>query len=478
MDCRLVLLLLTAFYGAIVGQRTDDLHRLYTNLTTNYNKDVRPFVNLQEPTIVNVSFMLLSIKEYEEKSGLLAVVGIFTFLWQDVNMRWDRNAFGGIPSILVPQDKLWLPQIINGKPYEEIEPLGHDALNVRIFEYGTMLWMPGNVYRTKCAADVTYFPFDLHECEYIFSPWMYATNEVYLISTYEEMEIYSFTPSSLWELKSTEVYVEDDAFDAQLLMLKIKFKRLPIFHIVNILVPISVMGILNVLVFLLPADSGERVGFSITVLLAMSVFLTIISDILPNTSQPSIPRMSYLLVADLVISSLITICTILVLRLHHKSDDDDVPRWLWCLSCKKCCSENERKRKPVVDDSDTFSNIYNDGMIQRPVHYTSTIQENRNFYYGGVKSFGNIRRPRHYHENREQPYKHESNTSRSDNTSAAYLADENNKRDQLNSSSSDKPHVVKWKEIGDFFDGFFFIVFLLLNIGKILASVLLFTGDT
>jgi hypothetical protein len=32
------------------------------------------------------------------------------------------------------------------------------------------------------------------------------------------------------------------------------------------------MSILNVFVFLLPADSGERVGYAITVLLAIAVF--------------------------------------------------------------------------------------------------------------------------------------------------------------------------------------------------------------
>ncbi|XP_033752427.1 neuronal acetylcholine receptor subunit beta-2-like [Pecten maximus] len=413
MDFRVALVLLHTLYGITFGQRTDDLHRLYTKLTTHYNKDIRPSVDHWEPTIVNASFMLLSIKEYEEKSEMLAVVGIFTFIWQDMNLMWDRNAYGGITSILIPQNKVWLPEVINGKPYEEIEPLGFDRLNVRVYEYGTVLWMPGDVYQTTCSADVTYFPFDLHQCEYIFPPWMYRTDEVYFLSTHDEIDVTSYTPNGLWELKSTEAFVDEDSFDSQLFTLRIQFKRRPIFHIINILVPISVMGILNVLVFLLPAESGERVGFSITVLLAMSVFLTIISDILPNTSQPSIPRMSYLLLADLVISSLITVCTILVLRLHHKSEDDDVPRWLWCLSCTKCCSRRERKKRRPVDESH--------------------------------------------------------------NNSGTYLGeDTRNKQDSQNSSSDGQPHIVKWKEIADFFDIFFFILFLLVNIAKILVYFLMF----
>ena len=38
------------------------------------------------------------------------------------------------------------------------------------------------------------------------------------------------------------------------------------------------------LVFLLPADAGEKMGTSITVLLAYAVYLTIVTDYMPTTS--------------------------------------------------------------------------------------------------------------------------------------------------------------------------------------------------
>ena len=38
------------------------------------------------------------------------------------------------------------------------------------------------------------------------------------------------------------------------------------------------------LVFALPADAGEKMGTGITVLLAYAVYLTIVSDYLPDTS--------------------------------------------------------------------------------------------------------------------------------------------------------------------------------------------------
>jgi hypothetical protein len=52
----------------------------------------------------------------------------------------------------------------------------------------------------------------------------------------------------------------------------LKLKRQPMFFVLNLILPVCLMSILNIFVFLLPADSGERVGYAITVLLAIAVF--------------------------------------------------------------------------------------------------------------------------------------------------------------------------------------------------------------
>lgn len=44
------------------------------------------------------------------------------------------------------------------------------------------------------------------------------------------------------------------------------------------------MAFLVAMVFKLPADSGEKVGFGLTVLLAYAVYLSLISTDIPSTS--------------------------------------------------------------------------------------------------------------------------------------------------------------------------------------------------
>jgi nicotinic acetylcholine receptor alpha-7 len=77
-------------------------------------------------------------------------------------------------------------------------------------------------------------------------------------------------------------------------------------------------------VFLLPPESGERVGYSRTVLLSIVVFLIITSNSLPGTSEPRMPIIFLLLTAYVVIGVLIVISVIIgfisetrKFRYHH-----------------------------------------------------------------------------------------------------------------------------------------------------------------
>ena len=121
------------------------------------------------------------------------------------------------------------------------------------------------------------------------------------------------------------------------------------------------MSILNVFVCLLPADSGERVGYAITVLLAIAVFLTISSDSLPATSNSRISTISLLLFTDVIISAIIVILVIIGLRFYHRRDKSKVSntatqfvKFMRCLRCKYSAKKNntddDRNMKLKTED--------------------------------------------------------------------------------------------------------------------------------
>ena len=61
-------------------------------------------------------------------------------------------------------------------------------------------------------------------------------------------------------------------------------KRLLLYYVVTIIIPDLFLALTATLVFALPADSGEKMGTSITVLLTFAVYLTIVAEQMPKTS--------------------------------------------------------------------------------------------------------------------------------------------------------------------------------------------------
>ena len=102
-------------------------------------------------------------------------------------------------------------------------------------------------------------------------------------------------------------------------------QRRPEFSLLSLCIPILFLGILNSCVFLIPASSGERISYAITVLLSFAVFLTIISANMPKNSDP-VPILGYVLMVLMVESGIIVFLTIYSLRLHFRSDSRPIPR--------------------------------------------------------------------------------------------------------------------------------------------------------
>ena len=68
-------------------------------------------------------------------------------------------------------------------------------------------------------------------------------------------------------------------------------KRKARYTVVNVITPIILLSVMDLLVFWLPPESGEKVSLGITVLLSFSVFLLVVDERLPRTSD-TVPVLS------------------------------------------------------------------------------------------------------------------------------------------------------------------------------------------
>ncbi|KAL4217199.1 hypothetical protein ACF0H5_023652 [Mactra antiquata] len=178
-----------------------------------------------------------------------------------------------------------------------------------------------------------------------------------------------YVPNASWEVVETSA--EEINTDEAAVVFHIKLKRRPRFYIINIVIPIIFLSILNVFSFVLPVTSGERAGYSITVFLSLAVFLTIVSDQLPNNSENTSLLAVYIMLITGLSTFIVMVCMI-QLRLQSWNESRkpvtkfyrffvNACKFLQCKTCKRKSispkEEEEEKSKPNLHDDDDGDDV-------------------------------------------------------------------------------------------------------------------------
>ncbi|XP_048735616.2 acetylcholine receptor subunit beta-like 1 [Ostrea edulis] len=207
----------------------------------------------------------------------------------------------------------------------------------------------GGNYTTACTPDVYTYPYDTQTCVVTYVIWAYAVHEVTVKVLSDTVSLHVYTPHGMWDLIDTSVTSNVDvgrgltSIDITLVM-----KRISTFHLINMIFPIVFVGLLNILLFLLPAQSGERLGYSITVLLSITVFQTITSDNLPSTSKPQLSLLCIKLLVDLILSALVTMLTIVTLHFYHMPETRRVPVCVSAVTRFLLCKKNDGNQLYII----------------------------------------------------------------------------------------------------------------------------------
>lgn len=97
----------------------------------------------------------------------------------------------------------------------------------------------------------------------------------------------------------------------------ITLRRKTLFYTVNLIIPCVGISYLSVLVFYLPADSGEKIALCISILLSQTMFFLLISEIIPSTSL-ALPLLGKYLLFTMVLVGLSVVVTIVILNIHYR----------------------------------------------------------------------------------------------------------------------------------------------------------------
>ncbi|XP_048359516.1 neuronal acetylcholine receptor subunit beta-2-like [Sphaerodactylus townsendi] len=202
---------------------------------------------------------------------------------------------------------------------------------------GSIFWLPPAIYKSACKIEVKHFPFDQQNCTMKFRSWTYDRTEIDLVLKSEVASLDDFTPSGEWDIIALPGRRNENPNDSTYVDITYDFiiRRKPLFYTINLIIPCILITSLAILVFYLPSDCGEKMTLCISVLLALTVFLLLISKIVPPTSL-DVPLVGKYLMFTMVLVTFSIVTSVCVLNVHHRSPTTHtMPPWVKVVFLEK-----------------------------------------------------------------------------------------------------------------------------------------------
>uniref|UniRef100_A0A8C1LQG0 Cholinergic receptor, nicotinic, beta 5b n=1 Tax=Cyprinus carpio TaxID=7962 RepID=A0A8C1LQG0_CYPCA len=294
-----------------------------------YNKLIRPAVNKSQQVTIAIQVSLAQLISVNEREQIMTTNCWLTQVWNDYRLMWDPEEYEGIRKVRLPSRHIWLPDIVLYNNADGTYEVSFYS-NAVVSNNGEVAWLPPAIYKSACKIEVRDFPFDQQNCTLKFRSWTYDHTEIDLILLSDFASRDDFKPSGEWDIVSLPGRKNEDPNDATYLDITYDFiiRRKPLFYTINLIIPCVLITSLAILVFYLPSDCGEKMTLCISVLLALTVFLLLISKIVPPTSL-AVPLIGKYLMFTMVLVTFSIVTSVCVLNVHHRSPSTHtMPKWV------------------------------------------------------------------------------------------------------------------------------------------------------
>ncbi|KAJ8714708.1 hypothetical protein PYW07_002933 [Mythimna separata] len=324
---RTVLLIFLFIFG--VCYCNPDAKRLYDDLLSNYNRLIRPVDKNNNTVLVKLGLRLSQLIDLNLKDQILTTNVWLEHEWEDHKFKWDPLEYGGVKELYVPSEHIWLPDIVlyNNADGEYVVTTMTKAV---LHHTGKVLWTPPAIFKSSCEIDVRYFPFDQQTCFLKFGSWSYDGDQIDLKHINQKkgdmvdvgIDLREYYPSVEWDILGVPAERHERYYPCCQepypdIFFNITLRRKTLFYTVNLIVPCVGISYLSVLVFYLPADSGEKIALSISILLSQTMFFLLISEIIPSTSL-ALPLLGKYLLFTMLLVGLSVVITIIILNVHYR----------------------------------------------------------------------------------------------------------------------------------------------------------------
>uniref|UniRef100_A0A2K5CHC8 Acetylcholine receptor subunit alpha n=1 Tax=Aotus nancymaae TaxID=37293 RepID=A0A2K5CHC8_AOTNA len=300
--------------GLVLGSEHET--RLVAKLFKDYSSVVRPVEDHRQIVEVTVGLQLIQLINVDEVNQIVTT-----------NVR--------LKQVTQPDNYLGPEEINLGNRNIADGDFAIVKFTKVLLDYtGHITWTPPAIFKSYCEIIVTHFPFDEQNCSMKLGTWTYDGSVVAINPESDQPDLSNFMESGEWVIKESRGWKHWVFYsccpDTPYLDITYHFvmQRLPLYFIVNVIIPCLLFSFLTGLVFYLPTDSGEKMTLSISVLLSLTVFLLVIVELIPSTSS-AVPLIGKYMLFTMVFVIASIIITVIVINTHHRSPSTHVmPNWV------------------------------------------------------------------------------------------------------------------------------------------------------
>lgn len=194
---------------------------------------------------------------------------------------------------------------------------------IRVRHDGYCYWAAPFIFKTSCPFDVRDFPFDSQQCELKFGSWQFHMGQLDLIRkrdvaplAKERVDNGEWNVTTIKIERNVIVYAccPDEKYPD--ITFIINLTRRSLFYTYNLIIPNFLIALLAFFSFYIPVECGERISFVITVLLSMTVFLLLVAESIPPTSE-GVPVIGMYYTTSIIEVALALVATGISLKVYY-----------------------------------------------------------------------------------------------------------------------------------------------------------------
>ncbi|XP_046563822.1 acetylcholine receptor subunit beta-like [Haliotis rubra] len=290
--CSLCLTFLLGTYvvtakGQINSTVKTEIIGLRSELLRNLGPNVPPIMSEGSAIKLELSLKSLYINNLNSATETLHTTACVLMTWYDRSVSWSPGNHSGIQQVQFDMSEVWTPVLVLSNSVGNSAPLS-TTVPVVLTADGRFMWQIPATWATTCTISIEKYPFDEQFCDLKFTtvegPLLEMTADANDDPKNDDIGILP-DGTGEWEIRNLSLVKAGKEGQLPGLQYRLHMKRRYLFHMLNVVFPMSVLSFTSTMVFLLPTRSGEKIGFLMAVFVSNALFLTYNQESMPHTSN-------------------------------------------------------------------------------------------------------------------------------------------------------------------------------------------------